>query len=274
MRPILFEVLGWPLQAYGVAMGLALLLGWFVALDRARRDGLPTDRLGTIFVLSAFAGIVGARALWLLQHGGAFGFAELIQLPAGGMAVAGGMVAALLVSVVGCRRIGVDPWAWLDCVAPGFAVGLVLERIGAFLAGADFGRYVGPDELGYALHVRFPAGTPVHEFHAQILRDLPALTADASAPVHPVQIYGAILGVLLVLLAGWLRRRRAYSGQVFLGVLAAFFVARLVIEDPLRYDASAPLFGPLRVGHVSALGLCLVLAVIAGMRRRAAEAPR
>lgn len=274
MRPILFEVPGleWPLQSYGVAMGLALLLAWFIALDRARRDGLPSESLGTLFVIAAVAGILGARALWLVQHGGPWSLGALVELPAGGMAIAGGLAAALLVTVIGCRRLRVDPWAWLDCVAPGFAVGLVLERLGAFLAGAQFGRYVAPSELGYALHVRFPAGTPVHEFHQRILADLPALTADASAPVHPVQLYAAAMGVAIVALAIGLRRRRAYPGQVFLGVLAAFFVARLMIEDPLRFDASATIAGPLRIGHVSALGLVVILAVIASMRRRAVAA--
>ncbi|HGG58003.1 MAG TPA: prolipoprotein diacylglyceryl transferase, partial [Nannocystis exedens] len=44
MRPILFEFpgLGWPLQSYGVAMGVALLVAWVIALRQARRDGLPS----------------------------------------------------------------------------------------------------------------------------------------------------------------------------------------------------------------------------------------
>lgn len=270
MRPILLEIpgLGWPLQSYGVAMGLALLAAWFIALDRARRDGLPTESLGTLFVVAAVAGIFGARALWLVQHGATLEFGALLQLPAGGMAISGGLALALLTTAIGCRRLRVDPWAWLDCVAPGFAVGMVLERLGAFLAGAAFGRYVAPGELGYALHVRFPAGSPVHELHTRLLGDLPTLTADASAPVHPVQLYGAALGIGIVVLAIVLRRRRSASGSVFLGVLAAFFVVRLMIEDPLRFDASAAIVGPLRIGHLAALGLLAILAVVAAMRRR------
>ena len=45
-----------------------------------------------------------------------------------------GAFAALLVSVIGCRRVGVPLLAWLDCVAPAFALGAICERIGALLA--------------------------------------------------------------------------------------------------------------------------------------------
>ncbi|MCA9637048.1 MAG: prolipoprotein diacylglyceryl transferase [Myxococcales bacterium] len=274
MRPILFEIpgLGWPLQSYGVAMGLALLVAWFASLDRARTDGLPTDTLGTLFVVAAFAGIVGGRALWLLQHPGAGGLGDLISLPAGGLTVTGGILAALVVSALGCWRRGIDTFAWLDAVAPGFAIGLVIERIGAFLAGVEFGRYVAPGDLGYALHVTFPAGSPVHAFHQQLLKGLPTLSAEASAPVHPVQLYAALMGLGILAVAIAVRRRRRYPGQVALAVLAAFTIARLVIEDPLRFDASPTLWGPLRVGHVSALGLLAVLAIVARLRRAAALA--
>ncbi|MEZ4381456.1 MAG: prolipoprotein diacylglyceryl transferase [Nannocystaceae bacterium] len=268
MRPILFELpgLGWPLQSYGVAMGLGLLLAWFVALDRARRDGLPTEALGMNFVISAFAGVLGARALYLAQHPGATG--GLFTLPAGGLSVAGGMVAALVVTSIACARRKISIPAWLDAVAPGFAVGLIVERLGAFLAGAEFGRYVGQGDFGYALRVQFPAGTPVHDYHAQIMQGLPTFTPELSAPVHPVQLYAAAMGVVILAIAVVVRRRRRYVGQVAVATLAAFILARWGLEDPLRFDASPEVSGPLRLGHLSALGLLVVLAAVGGMLRR------
>ncbi|MBK8265906.1 MAG: prolipoprotein diacylglyceryl transferase [Nannocystis sp.] len=270
MRPILFVLpgLGWALQAYGVLMGAALLLAWWTALDRARRDGLPTETLGSIFVASAFIGIIGARALWLVGHPQALvSVASLIQLPAGGLSAVGGAFAALAVTIAACRWRQIPTFAWLDCLAPALALGWTLERLGAFLAGTEFGRYVAPGEWGYALSVTFPAGSPAHQVHRRLLEGLPTVSEVASAPVHPVQLYAAGMGLLIFGLALRLRRRRSYVGQVFLGVLAALVIARLVIEDPLRFDASAPLWGPLRRGHVAALGLLGVLAAVAKIAR-------
>jgi phosphatidylglycerol:prolipoprotein diacylglycerol transferase len=271
MRPILLELpgLGWPLQSYGVAMGVALLLAWFIALDRARRDGLPTETLGMNFVVSAFAGVLGARALYLVQHPGATG--GLFTLPAGGLAVAGGMVAALLVTSVACARRKISTFAWLDAVAPGFAVGYIVERIGAYLAGAEFGRYVGQGDVGYALRVQFPAGTPIHDYHQQLMKGLPTFTPELSAPVHPVQLYAAAMGLVILAIAIVVRRRRRYVGQVAIATLTAFIIARWGIEDPLRFDASPVIYNPLRLGHLSALGLLVILAAVAGLLRRRAE---
>ena len=274
MRPILFEIpgLGWELQSYGVAMGLALLVAWFVALDRARRDGLPSESLGMLFVFAAFAGIVGARGLWLLQHPSVS--ASLFNLPAGGLSIAGGVVAALIVTAIGCLRRGVSTLSWLDAVAPGFAAGLVVEGVGAFLAGSEFGRYVAPGDLGYGLAVQFPAGSPVHDYHEHLMAGLPTFTAELSAPVHPVQLYAAAMGLVILGIALVVRRRRSYPGQVALVTLAGFVISRLVVEDPLRFDASPELSGVFRLGHASALGLLLVLFLVSGLLRKRALAER
>ena len=268
MRPILFEFpgLGWPLQSYGVAMGVALLVAWVIALRQARRDGLPSETLGMIFVLAAFAGIVGARGLWLLQHPNASG--SLFNLAAGGLSIAGGVVVALVVGAIGCVRQRISILAWFDAVAPGFAAGLTIEAFGAYLAGAEFGRYVAPGDFGYALSVSFPAGTPVHDYHQHLMAGLPTFTAEASAPVHPVQLYAAAMGLVILAIAVLVRRRRRYVGQVTIAVLAAFVVARWVIEDPLRFDASPQVFGFLRLGQISAAGLLIVLALVSVLLRR------
>ena len=273
MHPILFSVpgVGWAVHSYGAAMGLALLVAWIVALDRARRDGLPTEALGSIFVAAAVAALLGARALWLAGHPElATGLGALLQLPAGGLSLVGGAFAALVTTALGCHLRGVATFAWLDCVAPGFAVGAAIERLGAFLAGADFGRYVAPGEWGYALAVTFPAGSPAHAVHSRILDGLGVVSDAASAPVHPVQLYAAALALAALGLALWLRPRRRYAGQVALAVLAFYIVARLGIEDPLRFDGTEPVWGALRRGHVAALGLLGVIAGVARIQRRAA----
>lgn len=260
MHPELFTVPGTSVvvSSYGFFMGLALVGAWILSLALARRDRLPVDRLGTVFVVSAIVGLVCARAIWLLQQGMPFGLAELRQLPSGGMTVFGGAFAALLVSVIGCRRAGVPLLAWLDCVAPGFAFGAISERVGALLAGGDFGHYVGPDELGHALAISYPPGSPAFLLHSVSLQGLPGVTAAGSAPVHPVQGYEALLAALTLLVALWVRRNRRHSGSAFFAAMAVFVAGRALL-DPLRHDASPEVLGPLRLAQVSGLGLLLVL---------------
>ena len=196
--------------------------------------------------------------MWLQQQGQPLTAETLRMLPSGGMTVFGGAFAALLVSAIGCRRIGVPLLAWLDCVAPAFALGAICERVGALLAGGDFGRYVGAGDLGHALAISYPPGSPAFILHAVTLQGLPGVSELGSAPVHPVQGYEATLALLTLLVALWIRRRRRYSGQVFFAAMAVFVAGRALL-DPLRHDASPEVFGPLRLAQISGLGLLLVL---------------
>jgi prolipoprotein diacylglyceryltransferase len=186
---------------------------------------------------------------------------HLRSLPAGGLAVFGGLFAALAVAAIGCRRFRVPTLAWLDCWAPAVALGGVIERVGAFLAGADFGMYVGPGDLGHVLSVTYPEGSPAFMLHTAAFPGLPGLTETSSAPVHPVQLYLAATCAVAFLVGLALRRRRRFSGQAFLAVAAVFLLGRAVLFEPLRFDASPLALGPLRVQQVSGLGLLLVSAI-------------
>ena len=275
MHPQLFTVPGteFVVTAYGLFMGLALVMAWMTALLLARKDRLPSDRLGTVFVVAVMLGLLCARAVWLLQQGHPLGLDELRSLPAGGMTVFGGAFAALVVCVIGARRSGVPLLAWLDCVAPAFAIGAISERVGALLAGGDFGRYVGAEELGHAFAVTYPRGSPAFVLHAVTLQGLPGVTESASAPVHPVQAYGAVLAIVTLAVAVWIRRRRRYSGQVFFAAMAVFVAGRALL-DPLRHDAEPEVFGPLRLSQLSGMGLLLVLWIASRVQAgRAAGAP-
>jgi len=275
MHPLLFTVPGteFVVSSYGFCMGLALVAAWVLALLLARSDRLPSDRLGTVFVVAAMLGLLCARAVWLQQQGHALTWEALRGLPAGGMTVFGGAFAALLVSAIGCRRIGVPLLAWLDCVAPAFALGAIAERVGALLAGGDFGRYVGAQDLGHALAITYPPGSPAFILHAITLQGLPGVSELASAPVHPVQAYEAALAVLTLTVALWVRRRRRHSGQVFFAAMAVFVAGRALL-DPLRHDASPELLGPLRLAQISGLGLLLVLWIASQVQAaRAASTP-
>jgi phosphatidylglycerol---prolipoprotein diacylglyceryl transferase len=273
LYPQLFTVPGtdFVITAYGLGMGLALVGAWVWALLLARQDRLPTDRLGTVFVVAVLFGLLGARAVWLLQHAHALTLDELRNLPAGGMTVFGGAVLAVIVCAVGARRIGVPLLAWFDCVAPAFALGAVFERIGALLAGGDFGRYVGPEELGHAFAVTYPPGSPAFVLHTVTLQGLPGVSEVASAPVHPVQAYEALVAALAVGVALRLRRTRVYSGQVFFWTIGVFVAGRALLE-PLRHDASPEVLGPVRLAQISGLGLLLVLAIAAAVQRGRAAA--
>src|SRR3982751_5910946 len=53
-----------PIYAYGVMLGTSLVVGWVIAMRRAKHDGIPEQEAGTIYMWSAVWSIIGARLLW------------------------------------------------------------------------------------------------------------------------------------------------------------------------------------------------------------------
>jgi phosphatidylglycerol---prolipoprotein diacylglyceryl transferase len=271
MHPVLFSLGETPIHAYGFLIAVALILGWILSLQLARADKLPADQLGTGYVVAVGGGLLAARAMWLFSNREQFdGVASLIQLQAGGLSGFGGVLTGLIIAGVYCQNKKIPPWAWLDCVAPAFLLGVVLERVGAFLAGADFGVYVDPDCF---LAVQFPVDSPVYDVHRRDLTGL-RIPADRSLTVHPSQLYAAAAAALGVGLSFLIRARRSYSGQVALFGIGFYAAVRYLIEDPFRYDVTPELAGPVTLGHVTGV---VVIAVVIGVhfvrRSKLADAP-
>ncbi len=273
MHPTLFTIPGTEItvQSYGAFVGLALILGWIISLRLAKSDRLPTEQMGTAYVLAVGAGLLGARVLWLMQHSDQYeGLVSLVTLQAGGMSVGGGLLLGIAVTLAYCARRGVPFWAWADSAAPAFIIGVALERLGAFLAGTDFGVYVDAD---FALAMRFPVDSPVYLYQRRIMTGM-KFPPDGSLPVHPVQLYALALAVVGAGTAFWLRARRTFSGQTALFVLGFYSVARMAVEDPFRVDSSPEVLGPVTLGHLAAFSIAAVsIWVYVSRRGRARKDP-
>lgn len=229
MHPILFELPGGaPLRSYGALVAIALLVAWIASLANAKREGLDAEKLGLAFVLAAVAGLLGARGLWLAQHPEAFeGLASVVRLTAGQLAFGGGLIAAALASWVYCRKEGIDPRRWADALAQPLLVGFCLERLGALLAGSDFGLYAPENPLA----VRYPAGSPAQLFHLSTMRGSLS-PAGESLPVHPTPLYAVAVAALMLglLIVGQRRGWFSAPGQRATLAVAALIVAKMLIE--------------------------------------------
>lgn len=258
MHPVLFNLGDTPIHAYGFFIAVALILGWVLSLRLARADKLPADVLGTGYVIAVACGLLAARLMWLLQHPDpANGMAAIVQLQAGGLAGAGGVMAGLIVAALHAQSAKVPPWAWLDCTAPAFLLGVVLERVAAYLSGADFGHYLDPDSM---FAVAYPIDSAIYAIQQREWAGL-GIPAEHSLTVHPSQLYAAAAALLGALATVWIRARRRYSGQVALFALGWWGFVRYAVEDPFRYDATPEIAGPITLGQVAAAVIVIVVAI-------------
>ena len=243
-----------PIYSYGVMLGLSLVVGWYLTLTLAKKDGLPQETMANNYVITAVAAIAGARILYVLTNLSEFSSPlDIFALRRGGLVAYGGFLGGFLGSWWYLRRHKIPLLPWADVAVPSLASGLMITRIGCYLFGCDFGRPLCgatgyPDcaspeaapgwlqKLG--TFPRWPPGL-LHEGNAsegapawtQHVKDhLIDASREASLPVHPTQLYESLVGASLLALLLFARTKQKFRGQIFLLFTFAYGVARYMLE--------------------------------------------
>jgi phosphatidylglycerol---prolipoprotein diacylglyceryl transferase len=242
VHPILFELPfggGFPVYSYGVMLGLSFVVGWYLTLGLAKRDGLPREPLANCYIITAVSAVAGARLLYVATNPAEFdSIGKVFEMRSGGMVAYGGFLGGFVGSLVYLRLKGIPLIPWADVAVPSLASGLLITRIGCYLFGCDFGRPLAEDAPGWLRSAgTFPhwpddlmkgAGSPAFLHHVDTLGMDP--TAPHSLPVHPTQLYEAAVGAALLGLLFFARSRQSFRGQIFFLFTFAYGVARFVLE--------------------------------------------
>jgi prolipoprotein diacylglyceryl transferase len=227
-----------PIFSYGVMLGTSMVVGWFLAIRLAQKDGIPSEQAGAIYMWTAVWSIIGARLLYVITEWQEFASPlDIFLLNKGGLVAYGGMIGGFLASWYGCHKRKIHLLRWADVSAPSVVLGTAITRVGCLLYGCDYGRRA---DLPWA--IRFPRGAPAFADH--VAHFGLSETAQASFPVHPTQIYESLAGLSLFALLMLLRRVRKFSGLVFLGWVMGYGLLRSLIEV-YRGDADRGTVGPL-----------------------------
>ena len=246
-------------------VGLAGVATLFLMLVLARRRGFDPGAIASVvlwcYVAAVVAGIlVPALIDGIAQHVATGQF----HLHWSGMTSFWGYLAGAAAVAVVCQHHDLPLARVADLTVIPLGVALVFARIGCFMAGCDYGKI---SSLPWA--VRFPAGSPAWRDHLH--RGLIDADRTASLPVHPTQLYEALIGVAIVGLAIAFARRRRKDGGLFVLAAATYAVGRLAIETA-RGDAGRGIYLGLSSGQIFSLLVLLAIAAHVLVARRRALA--
>lgn len=290
MHPILFRIplpawqLPWlgqmanlPIYSYGVMLGLSFVVGWYLTLELAGRDGLPREEMANCYIVTALAAVLGSRVLYVVTNLDDFKtLADVFSLRRGGFVAYGGFLGGFLGSWGYLKRKGIPLLPWADVAVPSLATGLFITRIGCYLFGCDFGKPLSDSAPGFLKKLgTFPhwpsttvdhgTGSPAWFQHYE--RHLVSMDSASSLPVHPTQIYESLTGLALFGLVLLTRKHQKFRGEVFLVFTFAYGFARYLLEI-LRDDAERGAYGPQLAEHWLVPGV-LFLASVAYIVRMA-----
>ncbi|MBX3205454.1 MAG: prolipoprotein diacylglyceryl transferase [Labilithrix sp.] len=276
-RETKYEAANLPIYSYGVMLGLSLVVGWYLTLTLAERDGLPKETMANCYVITAVAAILGSRILYVATNPDEFKQAsDFFALRRGGLVAYGGFLGGYLGSWLYLRAHKIRLMPWADVAVPSLASGLLITRIGCYLFGCDFGKRL-PESAPGALKKlgTFPhwtqgtlegsEGAPAFARHLDIVgKHSPAgdelMKMGHSYPVHPTQIYESLVGLALLALLLWQRKHQRFRGQIFFLFAFGYGYLRFLIET-LRDDSERGEFGPMMGEHWLIAGALLVMSV-------------
>ena len=231
-----------------VVWAMALIAAMAYTLRSARQSNLDVQSTYWAAVCAYVGGLWGGHLMGMAVHGipgGLFGWAEFWSGPKSyfGALLGGGAAAAFYF-----RRHKMDAIAYADAAVPAVCIGYAIGRIGCYLNGDDYGTLT---RLPWA--VAYPPGTEAYQSH--IDRGWIAPGATWSLPVHPVQLYASLLGLVMFLVL--VNYRPKQDGRR-LGLFLSLYAAGRFLMEWLRGDFRAVL-GPLSLPQLLSL-LFLVLA--------------
>ena len=218
MHPFLINIGSFHLPTYGVLLVLAILGGIYTAMRLGRSVGFDSGRILDFCTWSILVALVGAKVLMILTEwdyfrahpGEIFSFSTLM---AGGVFY-GGFLAALFFTVWYVRVQKIAFWKLTDVLAPAVALGQSVGRLGCFSAGCDYGT---PTTAPWG--VKFTS-TFAHEVAGVPL----------GVRLHPTQLYESMATLAIFAFLLWWFPRKKRDGDVFLGYLGLYAVARFFLE--------------------------------------------
>lgn len=240
LNRVALQLFGKDIYWYGVIIACGFLLAAFYCYRRAAHFGVDGEKLMDMLFFAVPLSILGARAYYVIFYpsqfmnaNGTLDWGRVIAIWDGGLAIYGGVIAAVITVAVYCKVRHQSFWNYADVGCYGLLIGQALGRWGNFVNVEAYGGLT-------TLPWRMCSSSIANELVSKGLfesQEMYQNFLDGTVGVHPTFLYESlwnVLGfVLLVLLA---RKGRKFDGQIFLSYVVWYGVGRSIIEG-MRTDS-------------------------------------
>ncbi len=227
------SVFGFRIAFYGIIIGIGMLAGIAVAQADARRRGQDPELYLDFALYAIIFSIIGARIYYVVFDWDSYkdNLIQVFNIRGGGLAIYGGVIAAILTLVVYTRLKRIPFFSMADTGVLGLVTGQIIGRWGNFFNCEAFGGYT--DNL-FAMRIR---RSLVNEamISQELLDHMIVENGVEFIQVHPTFLYESVWNLGLLLFMLWYRRRKKFDGEMLLIYLLGYGLGRSWIEG-LRTD--------------------------------------
>ena len=255
LNPYIFQYGFLQIRWYGVLIGLGIFVAYLIGNREANKQGLPKELISDILIWAVPIAIIGARMYYVLffnfdyyiKHPG-----EILQIWQGGLAIHGGLIAAILFGFFYLRYRKISFLQVADIAAPGIIIAQAIGRWGNFMNQEAHGGAVTREYLeslylpDFIINQMYINGTYYH-------------------PTFLYESLWSVLGFIFIIVLRKFLKDPKWTGFLFATYLIWYSVGRFFIEG-LRTD-SLLVFETIRVAQlVSVMWILLVVFIIIYVR--------
>ena len=233
-----FELFGLQIYWYAIIIVSGIAIALWLANREALRVGLKEDDMTNFILWALPIAIIGARLYYILFDLEPYLAApiQIFNTRSGGLAIYGGLIAAAIVLIVYTRHHFIDPWLFLDVVAPSVMLAQAMGR---------WGNFTNHEAYGGETTRQFLEGLHLPQF---IINNM-YIDGAFRQPTFFYESMWSLLGFILILIVR--KKLLVKRGELFLSYVIWYSFGRFFIEG-MRTD-SLYAFGGIRVSQVLSL---------------------
>ena len=226
-------IFGFDIAYYGIVIGIGILAGIFIAAMEAKRTGQNPEDYYDLAIYAVIFSIIGARIYYVIFSWDMYkrDILSVFNIRQGGLAIYGGVIAAVITVTVFARRRNLSAPLLMDTAGLGLVAGQMIGRWGNFFNREAFGEYT-----DWLLAMRLPVDAVRGSDITELMREHMETVDEVSyIQVHPTFLYESLWCLLILVLLIVYRRYKRFNGEIFLVYLAGYGFGRFWIER-LRTD--------------------------------------
>lgn len=254
---------GFSVKFYGIIIALGFLIGLYVTMREARRtDQNPEDYLDYMLWM-VIPAIVGARVYYVIFSWKDYkdNLWNVFAIRQGGLAIYGGILAAVIVLICFTKRRGRSFFKMADTAVMGLLIGQIMGRWGNFFNREAFGGY-----SNGLLAMQIPIKDASYTTQ-ELLDKVVTIGGIDYIQVQPTFLYEGLWNLCVLLVIFFWRKKKVFDGELLCLYMIGYGSGRFWIES-LRTDQLLIGSTHIPVSQVLAGILCIVGLIVLIRKRR------
>jgi prolipoprotein diacylglyceryl transferase len=203
LKPVLFKIGDFPIEAYPVMLFLALVTGIGIYIWQLKKDGIKNSNAFYIALFGIVGGTIGAKLPLIFMYWNEINSnANSLNAVLQGRTIVGGLIGGTVSILIAKRIFNIKERMGNQLAIP-ITVAMAIGRVGCLLRGCCYGK-----------QTQLPWGI---DFGDHILR-------------HPTQIYEIIFDIAMVIYLSIRKRKGVKPGQLYSIFLNGYLSFRFVLE--------------------------------------------